>query len=77
MLRTLISQLTFPCATPGNAPVGGFPTSGNPKPCIGEQTKRNRPMFDYIVTNGLNTQAGLADAFAKSFKVEMPPGRSR
>ena len=61
------------CDTPGNAPVGGFPTSGTPKPCIGEQTKRNRPMFDYIVNNGLNTQAGLADAFAKSFKVEMPP----
>lgn len=65
--------IDVPCATPGNAPVGGFPTSGNPKPCIGEQTKRNRPMFDYIVTNHLNTQAELAAAFAKSFKVEMPP----
>jgi hypothetical protein len=65
--------IDVPCSTPGNAPVGGFPTSGNPAPCIGEQTKRNRPMFDYIVNNGLNTQAGLAAAFAKSFKVEMPP----
>lgn len=65
--------IDVPCNTPGNAPVGGFPTSGDRKPCIGEQTKRNRPMFDYIVKNDLNTQAGLAAAFAKSFKVEMPP----
>jgi hypothetical protein len=33
---------------------------------------RNRPQFDYIVNNKLNTQAGLAAAYAKSFKVEMP-----
>src|SRR5262249_23881970 len=43
-----------------------------PPPCIGEQTKRNRPMFDYIVNNHLNTKAVLAAAFANSFKVEMP-----
>jgi hypothetical protein len=28
--------------------------------------------FDYIVNNQLNTQTGLAAAFARSFKVEMP-----
>lgn len=55
-----------------NAAVGGFPTSGTPTPCIAEEVKRNRPQFDYIVENGLNTQAGLAAAFAKSFKVTMP-----
>jgi hypothetical protein len=67
------SPIDVPCSVPGNAAVGGFPTSGSPTPCIGEQTKRNRPQFDYIVGNHLNTQAGLAAAFAKSFKVEMPP----
>jgi len=29
-------------------------------------------MFDYIVDNHLNTKAGLAAAYANSFKVEMP-----
>ena len=43
------------------------------RPCIAEQVARNRPQFDYIVKNNLNTQAGLAAAFAKSVKVEMPP----
>jgi hypothetical protein len=56
----------------GNAAVAGFPISGPPTPCIAEEVRRNRPQFDYIVNNKLNTQAGLADAFAKSFKVVMP-----
>lgn len=60
------------CAPPGNAAVGGFPTSGTPAPCVAEETKRNRPQFDYIVNNKLNTQKGLAAAFARSFKVAMP-----
>jgi hypothetical protein len=60
------------CATPGNAAVGGFPTSGTPTPCIAEEVKRNRPQFDYIVTNRLNTQTGLAAAYARGFKVVMP-----
>ena len=60
------------CSPPGNAAVGGFPTNGSPAPCIAEEVRRNRPQFDYIVNNNLNTQAGLAAAFAKSFKVDMP-----
>ena len=60
------------CNPPGNAAVGGFPTSGTPTPCIAEEVKRNRPQFDYIINNQLNTKAGLAAAFAKSFKVVMP-----
>lgn len=66
------SPIDVPCGTPGNAAVGGFPTSGDPKPCIAEETKRNRPQFDYIVNNKLNTQAGLAAAFKQGFKVVMP-----
>lgn len=61
-----------PCKPPGNAAVGGFPTTGTPAPCIAEEVKRNRPQFDYIVENTLNTQAGLTAAYAKSFKVAMP-----
>jgi hypothetical protein len=61
-----------PCAPPGNAAVGGFPTSGTPTPCIAEEVRRNRPLYDYIVNNNLNTAPGLAAAFAKSFKVTMP-----
>jgi hypothetical protein len=66
------APLDVPCKTPGNAAVGGFPTSGSPTPCIAEETKRNRPQFDYIVDNHLNTRAGLAAAFTKAFKVAMP-----
>jgi hypothetical protein len=66
------SAIDVPCATPGNAAVGGFPTSGTPTPCISEETKRNRPQFDYIINNHLNTQAGLTAAFKKSFQVAMP-----
>ena len=64
--------IDVPCNTPGNAAVGGFPTAGTPTPCIAEEVKRNRPQFDYIVKNSLNTQAGLAAAFARSCKVAMP-----
>jgi len=60
------------CATPGNAAVGGFPTHGTPTPCIAEEVKRNRPQYDYIVNNNLNTQAGLKAAYAKKFQVVMP-----
>lgn len=66
------SPIDVACAPPGNAAVGGFPTAGTPTPCIAEEVKRNRPQFDYIVDNGLNTKAGIAAAFGKSFKVTMP-----
>lgn len=66
------SIIDVPCNAPGNAAAGGFPTSGTPTPCIAEEVKRNRPQFDYIVSNNLNTQSGLAAAYAKSFKVTMP-----
>ena len=71
-LRTQAGPVDVSCAPPGNAAVGGFPTSGPPAPCIAEEVRRNRPLFDYIVNNKLNTQSGLAAVFAKSFKVTMP-----
>lgn len=60
------------CNPPKGAAVGAFPTGGTPTPCIAEEVKRNRPQFDYIVRNRLNTQAGLQAAFARGFKVAMP-----
>ena len=60
------------CNAPQGAASGGFPTTGTPTPCIAEEVKRNRPQYEYIVKNNLNTQAGLAAAYAKSFKVTMP-----
>jgi hypothetical protein len=66
------TSIDVPCAAPGNAAVGGFPTTGTPAPCIAEEVKRNRPMFDYIVHNALNTQEGLKAAYSKSFTVDMP-----
>lgn len=38
----------------------------------GLPTARNRPQFDYIVANKLNTKSGLAAAYAANFNVQMP-----
>jgi len=35
-------------------------------PCIGKETLRNRPAFDFIVDNGLTTRRGLAAFFGKA-----------
>jgi hypothetical protein len=67
------STIDVPCKAPPGAAVGGFPSGSSPAPCIAEQVQRNRSLFDYIVNNNLNTKAGLAAAYAKSFDVEMPP----
>lgn len=64
--------IDVPCKPPPGAAVGGFPTTGTPVPCIAEEVKRNRPQFDYIVRNNLYSQAGLAAAYARNFKVAMP-----
>jgi hypothetical protein len=66
------STIDVACAPPGNAAVGGFPTTGTPTPCIAEEVKRNRAMFDYIVNNSLNTQEGLKAAFEKGAPIDMP-----
>lgn len=60
--------IDVPCKAPPGAATGGFPITG----CIAEETKRNKPQFDYIVEHGLNTQAGLAKAFAAGLNVQMP-----
>jgi hypothetical protein len=71
-VRALQAAIDVPCSPPGNAAVGGFPTTGTPTPCIAEEVKRNRPQFDYIVGNNLNTKAGLAAAFKNGLDVQMP-----
>jgi hypothetical protein len=45
---------------------------GKIAPCIGKETLRNRPAFDFIVENKLYTQRGLAAAFAGT--VSFPTG---
>lgn len=64
--------IDLPCAPPGNAAVGGFPVDGTPAPCIAEEVRRNRPQFEYIKKNGLNTKAGLATAYKNALDVQMP-----
>jgi hypothetical protein len=66
------TEIDVPCATPGNAAIGNFPVMGPPTPCIGEEVRRNRPQWDYIVNKKLNTQTGLAAAYAKGLNVQMP-----
>jgi len=64
--------IDVPCNPPPGAAVGGFPITGTPAPCVAEQVARNRAQFDYIVKNKLNTQKGLAAAYAKSLDIDMP-----
>ena len=40
--------------------------AGHIAPCIGKETLRNRPAFDFIVDNGLTTRRGLAAFFGKA-----------
>jgi hypothetical protein len=46
----------------------GFPTDG----CIGEEVRRNWASFQYIVSNGLDSKAGLVRAFESNFKIDLP-----
>jgi hypothetical protein len=65
------------CSSPGGLPApngdgaaagSGFPADG----CIGEEVRRNWASFQYIVSNGLDSHAGLLKAFAKGLKVDLP-----
>ena len=46
----------------------GFPLTG----CIGEEVRRNWASFQYIISNQLFSQAGLAKAFQDHLKVDLP-----
>jgi hypothetical protein len=62
------------CGTPGGIGAGnaaansGFPTGG----CVGEEVRRDRASFDYIVRNGLWSKAGLSNFFARNGTVTFP-----
>jgi hypothetical protein len=59
------------CGAPGDpaaAAAAGFPSNG----CIGEEVRRNWASFQYIVSNQLNSRAGLTQAFQKGLKVDFP-----
>jgi hypothetical protein len=56
------------CGPPANGHPGNFP----PGACIGEEVRRNFASYQYIVSNGLYSQAGLAQAFKNRLKVDMP-----
>jgi len=58
---------------PDGSAAGGFPTNGNPIPCIVEQVARNKTDYEDIVDNYLNTQAGRATAYKAGKNVEMRP----
>ncbi|MBV8686924.1 MAG: hypothetical protein JOZ90_07010 [Alphaproteobacteria bacterium] len=40
--------------------------------CIGEEVRRNWASYQYIVSNGLYTQAGFAKAYANNLVVDLP-----
>lgn len=50
------------------AKAAGFPDDG----CIGEEVRRNWASFQYIVSNELYSVAGLARAYGRGLKVDLP-----
>lgn len=56
------------CFQPLDAQAGNFPPTG----CIGEEVRRNFAAFQYIVSNGLFSTAGLARAWKAQLKVDLP-----
>ena len=58
---------------PDGSAAGGFPTTGNPIPCIVEQVARNKTNYEDIVNSHLNTQEGRAAAYKAGKDVEMRP----
>ncbi len=56
------------CFKPFDAQAGDFPPTG----CVGEEVRRNFASYQYIVSNGLNTTEGLARAWKKHVKVDLP-----
>lgn len=52
----------------GAAANSGFPATG----CVGEEVRRDRPSFDYLVKNGLWSTAGLAKFYATKVPVAFP-----
>jgi hypothetical protein len=75
------AKIDEPCAgsppqgppPPDGSAAGGFPTTGNPIPCIVEQVARNKTNYEDIVDNHLNTQEGRAAAYKAGRDVEMRP----
>jgi hypothetical protein len=75
------------CQPVGDAKAGNFPVAGSTpppqpikltgsQPCYAEEVRRNRPSYDYLTSNGLNTTAGLAKAYQKAkssdWRVSLP-----
>ncbi len=60
------------CGTPpglnGAAAGSGFPSAG----CVGEEVRRDRATFDYLVANGLWSSAGLTKYYATKQPVSVP-----
>jgi len=56
------------CFKPFDAQAGNFPPTG----CIGEEVRRNFASYQYIVSNGLYSTAGLTKAFKAHLKVDLP-----
>lgn len=62
-----LQPIDVACTEPPGAATGNFP----PTACIAEETKRNKPQWDYITGNGLNNPAGRAKIFG-TLNIQMP-----
>ncbi len=62
-----------PCSKPGDAAAGNFPTPATATAnCYAEEVTRNRAAFEFIVTQNLYSQAGLATNFASATPIAFP-----
>jgi len=60
-----------PCKVPRPPGVGNFPPS---PACIAEEVRRNWDTFQFVVSNNLNTTAGLVAAFSNPVPISLPSG---
>ncbi len=68
--KTHLMMVSAPsaCVKPVDGAAGNFPASA----CIGEEVRHNRPVYDYLVKNGLTSTAGLVKAYAGT-EIMLPP----
>lgn len=72
--RPVVAAFPSACLPPQGLPPGTAAQGSTfpPTACIGEEVRRNWASFQYIVSNGLDSKAGLAKAFTNGLKVDLP-----
>ena len=74
------NEVAATCVQPANAAAGNYPTpfvQSPPANCVAEEVRRNRKSFNFIVSNGLYSQAGLQEGLHQPQPHHVPETRHR